>query len=336
MRQAKVSVVIPCYKQAHFLHEAIESVLSQSHPAEIVVVDDGSPDNTAAVAAAFPQVRYVRQENKGLSEARNCGFRVATGEYVIFLDADDRLTPNAIEAHLKCFAEHPEAQLVVGDIDHIAEDGSYLRSPRWPLLTANFYQELLKVNHVANTVAVMMRREVILQVGGFEAGSSPAEDYRLLLRAVRTLSSAHHRNVVAQYRRYRSSLSRNGPAMLGALHHIMVSEWPLVQGNPDLERAHRIGVLYWRDHYGRVTIRELIGYVARGELRHASNASAAVAHYVGCDIAMIAWRYFGRRVRQVFVRFDKRATGDLGASENCQSNCDPAHCETQKPHLTQN
>ncbi len=307
MEQAKVSVVIPCYKQAHFLHEAIESVLSQSHPAEIVVVDDGSPDYTAAVAAAFPQVRYVRQENKGLSEARNSGFRVATGNYLIFLDADDRLAPNAIEAHLGCFEEHPEAQLVVGDIDHIGEDGSYLRSPRWPLLSANFYQELLKVNHVANTVAVMMRRELMLQVGGFEADCSPAEDYRLLLRALRTVPSAHHRNVVAHYRRYRSSLSRNGPAMLAALHHIMALEWPLVQGNPDLERAHRIGVLYWRDHYGRVTIRELIGYAARGELLRAANASAALARYVGFHVAMITWRYLRRRVRQLVTRFDKLA-----------------------------
>ena len=133
MEHATVSVVIPCYGQAHFLREAIESVIAQAHPTEIVVVDDGSPDNTAEVAARYPQVRYVRQENKGLAEARNSGFRVATGDYLMFLDADDRLTPNAVEAHLKCFAEHPEAQLVVGDIDHITEDGSYLGSPRWPI-----------------------------------------------------------------------------------------------------------------------------------------------------------------------------------------------------------
>ena len=169
MEHATVSVVIPCYGQAHFLREAIESVIAQAHPAEIVVVDDGSPDNTAEVAARYPQVRYVRQENKGLAEARNSGFRVATGDYLMFLDADDRLTPNAVEAHLKCFTEHPEAQLTVGDIDHIAEDGSYLGSPRWPMLKANFYEELLKVNHIANTIAVMMRREVVANVGGFEA-----------------------------------------------------------------------------------------------------------------------------------------------------------------------
>ena len=59
---------------------------------------------------------------------------LSKGEYVVFLDADDRLTPNAIESHLACFAEHPEAGFVVGDIDHISLDGSYAGSPRWPLL----------------------------------------------------------------------------------------------------------------------------------------------------------------------------------------------------------
>jgi glycosyltransferase involved in cell wall biosynthesis len=291
VQQATVSVIIPCYGQARFLCEAIESVIAQAHPAEIVVVDDGSLDNTAEVAAHYPQVRYVRQENKGLAEARNSGFRAATGKYVMFLDADDRLTRNAIEAHLKCFAEHPEAQLTVGDIDHIAEDGSYLRSPRWPVLTANFYEELLKVNHVANTIAVMMRREVIAHLGGFETSCSPAEDYRLLLRAVRNFPSAHHRTVVTQYRRYATSLSRKGGVMLRALHHIMALERPYVQGNPALEKAHRIGVLYWRDHYGRVAIRELIRSIARGKLLQALQTSAALLRYVRFRVFLILWKY---------------------------------------------
>src|SRR5918994_3496665 len=71
---ALVSVVIPCYNQAHFLGEAIESVLAQSHPNfELIVVDDGSPDNTTEVAARYPEVRLIRQENQGLSAARNSG-----------------------------------------------------------------------------------------------------------------------------------------------------------------------------------------------------------------------------------------------------------------------
>ena len=107
-KQPLVSVVIPCYNQAHFLPEAIKSALAQTHqPVEVVVVDDGSPDNVVDVVASYPGVRCVRQENRGRSQARNAGFRASRGKYVIFLDADDRLTPNAIESHLRCFSEHP-------------------------------------------------------------------------------------------------------------------------------------------------------------------------------------------------------------------------------------
>lgn len=303
MQQATVSVIIPCYRQAHFLSEAIESAVAQSHPAEIVVVDDGSPDNTAEVAAAYPQVRYVRQENRGVAEARNSGFRASSGKYVMFLDADDRLTSDAIGGHLKCFAEHPEAQLVVGDIDHITEDGSYLRSPRWPVLTANFYEELLKVNHVANMIAVMMRREVIAHLGGFETSCSPAEDYRLLLRAIRNFPSAHHRTVVAQYRLYPTSVSRNGAVMLAALHRVMALEWPLVEGNPALERAHHIGALCWRDHYGGVAIEELLRSVARGKLLQAGKTSIALVRYVGFRVLVIPWKYRNQVIEKLVACF---------------------------------
>src|ERR687890_856397 len=94
-----VSVVIPCYNQAHFLGEAIESVLAQSYPRfEIIVVDDGSTDDTSKVAARHPGGRYVYQNNQGVSAARNSGLARSEGEYVVFLDADDRLLPEALVA----------------------------------------------------------------------------------------------------------------------------------------------------------------------------------------------------------------------------------------------
>ena len=208
-------MIIPCYGQADFLPEAVESVLAQTYPqTEIIVVDDGSPDNVSEVVGRYPMVRCVHQENQGLASARNAGFRVSKGEYVLFLDADDRLMPNAIEWHLACLAKEPPVGFVVGDIDHITRDGSYADSPRWPLLESNQYEELLRVNHVANTIAVMFRREVLEQLGGFKPACSPAEDYELLLRAARLFPSRHHRTVVAQYRRYAASLSRKGTLML--------------------------------------------------------------------------------------------------------------------------
>ncbi len=295
-----VSVIIPCYKQAHFLSESIQSALRQTHqPIEVVVVDDGSPDNTAEVVKRYPEAIYIRQVNHGLSGARNAGFRASHGEYVIFLDADDRLTANSAEAHLRCFAEHPEAGFVVGDIDHISFDGEYVYSPRWPMLHSKHYQELLKVNHVANTIAVMFRRLVIDTVGGFKAAFTPAEDYELLLYAARSFPSAHHRNVVAQYRRHGTSTSRNGAVMLRVLHQVMDSQRLLVKGNPQLEAARRRGANYWREHFGKTTLREIYMHGRRGNLIGATGSFLTLLWHVRGRLFILPWKY-RKRFRKIF------------------------------------
>ncbi len=118
-----VSVVIPCYNQSNFLGEAIESVLAQTYRHfEIIVIDDGSPDNTAEVAVRYPDVRYIRQENQGLSGARNTGFRESQGKYLVFLDADDRLLPGALQAGINCLHIHPECAFVSGHHRYIKAD----------------------------------------------------------------------------------------------------------------------------------------------------------------------------------------------------------------------
>lgn len=299
-----VAVVIPCYNQAQFLPEAVESALSQTYrKIEIVVVDDGSPDNAAEVAARYPGVRCVRQDNRGLAEARNGGFRASSGEYVLFLDADDRLTPNAVNAHLSCFAEHPEAGFVVGDIDHIDEGGSYAGSPRWPVLDANHFEELLKVNHVANTIAVMFRRSVVERVGGFKPSCSPAEDYELLLHAARLFPSAHHRTVVAHYRRHATTLSRKGALMLRAMDRVMRLQCGIVNGNPNLEKAYREGQHYWRDHFGGATVKEVYTHVMHGKPWRAAKAFAALLWYVRGQVLLIPWKRRRRIIQAVRQRF---------------------------------
>ena len=286
-----VSVVIPCYNQAHFLPEAIESALSQKHRTiEVVVVDDGSRDKIREVIGRYSDIVFVRQENRGLAEARNSGFGASSGEYVVFLDADDRLTPNAVEAHLLCFAKHPEAGFVVGDIDHITLDGSYLGSPRWPLLEANQYEELLRVNHVANTIAVMFHREVLEQLGGFKSACSPAEDYELLLRAARLFPSRHHRTVVAQYRRYSVGLSRKGTLMLPAMNYVMRLQREKVKDNPVLLEAWRKGDAYWKDHFGAAAVKELLGCLRSEQLEGAARAGAALIRFVGFRILVLPWK----------------------------------------------
>jgi glycosyltransferase involved in cell wall biosynthesis len=97
----KVSVVIPCYNYAHYLTECVESVKKQTYEnIEIIVVSDGSPDNTLDVARGLG-VTCLLKENGGLSSARNYGIKHCTGDYIMCLDADDKLTPGAIEEHVK-------------------------------------------------------------------------------------------------------------------------------------------------------------------------------------------------------------------------------------------
>ena len=112
-----VSIIIPCYNKAQFLGETLDSVAVQSYPnIEVVVVDDDSPDNTREVVEIYKgkmtNLVYIHQANQGPSAARNNGIRASRGEYVMALDADDRLAPTYVERCVKYLENHPECKLV--------------------------------------------------------------------------------------------------------------------------------------------------------------------------------------------------------------------------------
>ena len=136
-----VSVIITSYNQARFLSDAIESVLTQTYSQfEIVVVDDGSTDNASEVVARYPAVRYIRQDNQGLSAARNTGLHESNGAYLVFLDADDRLLPVALETGVDCLQAHPECGFVSGHYSLIASDGSLMRRRQPHCVERNHYR----------------------------------------------------------------------------------------------------------------------------------------------------------------------------------------------------
>ena len=107
--------VIPCFNQAKFLPFSIRSALMQTLPAhEVIVINDGSSDDTEQIVSAYPSVRYAYQQNKGVAAARNLGASIAQGEYLLFLDADDQLLPKAVEVGSTILATRPEFGLVYG------------------------------------------------------------------------------------------------------------------------------------------------------------------------------------------------------------------------------
>ena len=257
-RAGLVSVVIPCYNQAHFLGEAIESVLAQSHPNfEIVVVDDGSTDNTSEVAGRYPGVRLIRQENQGLAGARNTGIRRSNGSYLVFLDADDRLLPHALEVSLKQLEEHPKCAFVAGHCRFIADDGSPLpTTPPLPTpppphgIGSDLYTILLSRKHFVIPGAVMYQRWVFESRNYFNSVVNSAADYDLYFRIMRKYPICWHGRVVLEYRRHGASMTRNAGLLLQHTVEVLRKQWKHVKGNQGYKEAYKIGMRRGQREYG--------------------------------------------------------------------------------------
>ena len=246
--QPLVSVVITCYNQARYLAEAIESALAQTHARrEVVVIDDGSVDDTAGVAARYPDVKCVRQSNAGLSAARNAGIRESRGEFLVFLDADDRLLPDALRAGLDGFLVRPECAFISGHYRMMREDGTPLPDfAQWPP-EPDAYRTLLQRNYIGMHATVMYRRSAFESAGGFDSGLPTCEDYDMYLRVARDHPVHSHGRVVAEYRRHDAAMSMNPARMLNGALGAFAGQWTFIQDKPDYLRAQKSGIrTMWR------------------------------------------------------------------------------------------
>jgi glycosyltransferase involved in cell wall biosynthesis len=202
---SSVAVVIPCYRQRNFLASAIESALDQSlRAAEILVVDDGNEEDLSDFASSYPATTLLRQANRGLAAARNVGLRAAKSDKIIFLDADDRLRPNAIQDGLACFKANPEAAFVYGA--YVEERGLVRRQLFMP---SNQRLDLLRFNCVAMIGTAMFERTPLLEVGGFDEMLAMCEDWDAYLRLSRSHPFAAHPNIVADYVLHNGNMSKD-------------------------------------------------------------------------------------------------------------------------------
>lgn len=178
-----VSVVIPAYNQSQFLADAVHSVLCQTlDDLEVIVVDDGSTDDTAQVASGIrdPRVRYIYQENRGLSAARNTGIRASTGKYLSFLDCDDLFAPSKLEWLTRALEERPDAGLAAGQAVPIDEEGGRVGAI-FDTPPSDDPSKLLLGNplHVGSVLLVKEWQE---RVGYFDEDLRSYEDWDLWLR----------------------------------------------------------------------------------------------------------------------------------------------------------
>lgn len=181
----KVSVIIPTYNRSELLKKAVKSLESQSHQnIEIIIIDDFSTDDTAEVVEKMEDDRiiYLKHEiNKGGSEARNTGIKRATGRFIGFLDSDDQWLPNKLEKQLQLFADQPDVGVIYTGVQVVNEKNQPTRKIV-PACRGDILPKLFESNCIDTTSSVLVKREVLEQVEGFDAGLPSCQDWDLYIR----------------------------------------------------------------------------------------------------------------------------------------------------------
>lgn len=172
-----VSVIIPVYNGSLYLRAALESVFAQTYrPLEVIVVDDGSVDDSGVIAQSFPEVHYIQQTNQGVAAARNHGIEAARGEFYAFLDQDDLWKPEKLKLQIDYLLSHPDVGYTLTQQQFFLEPGATL--PAW------FRKELLTTVHTGWVLGTLVvRRTTFEKVGNFATDYSAANDTDWFFRA---------------------------------------------------------------------------------------------------------------------------------------------------------
>ena len=213
-----ISVVIPAYNAVRFLPRCLASVFSQTlSPLEVIVVDDGSQDETAALAESFGAT-VLRRPNGGLSAARNTGIEAAQGDWIALLDADDLWSPQKLELQAQCV--QPGTVLVYTAIRVFGDEGV----PRsCPPIGAETATKMLRYCNPITPSSVIAKREALRQDGGFREDIRACEDWEMWVRLKRFGSFAAVPEAMTDYYVHPSSMSTDPGRMLGAMDKIMGS-----------------------------------------------------------------------------------------------------------------
>jgi len=181
----RVTVLVPVYNRPGYVREALESALAQECPGgfEVLVVDDGSTDETPAVLASFgDRIRVIRQENAGPAVARNRAFDESRGEFVALLDSDDIWLPGKLAAQVALLDREPRAAVAHSEVAEFFEGDAERAWTRRPPIVGGRVLHALLARNTIHTMTVLLRKSVLDEVGGFDPSFPPCEDWDLWLR----------------------------------------------------------------------------------------------------------------------------------------------------------
>jgi glycosyltransferase involved in cell wall biosynthesis len=299
-----ISIIIPCYRQGRFLAEAIESALGQGDArVEVIVVNDGSPDDTGQVAARYQgRIKYIEQPNAGVCAARNEGVRHSTGDFLLFLDADDYLGRDMLSKMAQSLELRPEPDVVYCDCSFVDLGGRELFRLPADELPEDSFHALLERN-LAPMHCVMMRRELAIRAGLFDGRWGGFwEDRDLYLRlSWRGARFARAAGAVAMYRQYPTSRSNN-LRLLARGGRAVITENALRHGNCEHCRcAMRRGLAGVREYCYTILSRQLFGPIATDGISVRFWRAASTLIYQPRILPMLL-REFAWRSRDALLR----------------------------------
>ena len=217
MREPLVSVIIPNYNYAHYLSQAVESVLAQTYAnLEIMVVDDGSTDDSEAILRDYGnRLRWIKMQNQGVAAARNLGASRTTGELIAFLDADDFWLPEKLERQVERFLNDPELGLVHCGVEEIDKEGKHLRF-RDDGLEGWVARDMLFFNRgviLGGGSGVIVPRDEFSAIAGFDTSLSTSADWDFFYRLAVRRRVGFVSTPLLKYRVHSSNMHRNVRAM---------------------------------------------------------------------------------------------------------------------------
>ncbi|NEN87749.1 MAG: glycosyltransferase [Okeania sp. SIO3H1] len=268
----RVSVIIPVYNGDRYICQAIESVLAQTYQSyEIIVIDDGSTDNTHLVLEPYVEaIRYVYQENQGVSAARNHGIDLAQGELIAFLDADDFFLSNKLTAQVGVFDAQPNLGIVHSGWRRVNQDGETIKDETpWDYVPKLDLEGWLRWKPIGTMGTLMFRRDWLQQVGSFEAGLGHAEDVDLVLRlALQGCEADWLRESTVCYRQHDRNTMRDGISQARSINRVLdkfFASESLPLEVQLLEKQVRYNTLVWSSWYLYYTgfYSEMVEYLQR-------------------------------------------------------------------------